>query len=139
VPKCQGSNFWKYTVGGTYIHDFIYVDSGTLTFDGTGGCSVSGEGTGYEVGFSYPGTVTVFPDSFSETCTYTVASDGAVQIDISDSAYWLSADGNVLTGGKALSLAESDGVNYETDQFIVKKTLGQIKNINLIPIFLLLL
>ena len=36
----QGSNFWK---AGTYISTIIYLDSGSITFNGTGGCSVSGE------------------------------------------------------------------------------------------------
>jgi hypothetical protein len=133
----QGSNFWKYTVGGTYIYDFIGIQSGTLTFDGTGGCSVSVEGKGYEVGFSDPTTVTIFPETGSGSCTYTVASDGAVQVDFGDGVedWVLSADGNVLTGGKALSLAESDGVNYETGQFVGIKKGAEMPRIKFLEIY----
>jgi hypothetical protein len=136
----QALNFWKYTVGGTYIYDNKILSSGTITFDGTGGCSVSGEDKEYEVSFSNPSTVTERSDTFSESCTYTVAPDGAVQLDIADIDFWLSADGNVFIGGKALTSSESDGVDYETEQFIgVKKALVQTKTINLTSMLLLLL
>ena len=136
----QGSFFFTNS-DETYIADHQYLHSGTLTFDGTGGCSVSGGGNEYYVSFANPSTVTVSPDTFSGSCTYTVASDGAVQVDFGDDDvedWLLSADGNVLTGGKALTLPEPDGVKYETGQFVGVKT-GLVKTINLTPILLLLL
>jgi len=89
VPSSAGS--------GTYA--MIYGNSGTVAFDGNGGCTVSFTGTSYEM---YPLTNTIVPapdPPITQPCSYVLASGGTVTIDPGNQAplgWHISTDGGIL-------------------------------------------
>ncbi|UPU35244.1 hypothetical protein M1B72_17615 [Geomonas paludis] len=114
---------WQSTgSGSSYIADNIYGNTGTISFDGSGGCSVGYSGSTYEVGLTADrSSVNEWPDAMGPvSCSYTVSGTGHVSITTPDGGkdFELSPDGTVLVAGSPLQETSSDGTYYSADQVV---------------------
>ncbi|MBU5615394.1 fibronectin type III domain-containing protein [Geomonas azotofigens] len=118
----QESAFWQYTGSGwPNVFGEIYGNTGTISFDGSGGCSVGYSGSTYEVGLTNRGGVNEWPDSMGPvTCSYTVSGTGHVSITTPDGGkdFDLSPDGTVLMGGSPNQEIRADGTYFSADQVV---------------------
>lgn len=95
------------TVKNTKVAGYVSGGSFTQTFDGHGGCLATFDtGTEYNIFDSSISTGTI-PGS-SETCTYTVSSDGKITFG-EGWVSWISENGDFTIGGQAVEKAVEDG------------------------------
>ena len=77
-------------------------DGSTVTFDGSGQCELSHTDLSFIVDLSSPDEVFLNYEPTTESCTYTVTTNGQVLMSFADGSMktrWLSANNNILLGG----------------------------------------
>ncbi|QWV94235.1 hypothetical protein KP004_03310 [Geomonas oryzisoli] len=125
----QEFSLWNSTgSGASYVYDGIRGDTGTASFDGNGGCTLSYGGYRYEAGLTINrGSVSAYPKGNGPvSCSYTVSDTGQVQVITPEGGkgFSLSPDGNVLVAGGPMQYNDSFGVEYLSDQLVAVKQGG---------------
>jgi hypothetical protein len=88
----------------------------TATLDGTGGCSIHGEGESNTLfGTTFTNQPTVFDSS---ACSYTLGPDGALAMNVTTQdtrivTGWVSADGNIVVLGGPQESVDGTGFGSE--------------------------
>lgn len=121
----QDAEIWGGASGNAGSLTF-YGATGTITFDGKGGFTINGSGTGYSLNL-YDNNLTSEPETNDQKCTYSISPDGTVNATCasgSSTQLYLSADGNVFITGGALQKQNQGNLGYTTKQFIGIRTEG---------------
>ncbi len=93
----------------------------TLSFNGNGQCKVIFDEVDFEVNLSAPADVSIETETGVESCTYTVASNGAVTVTWAEGdteTFQLSANGNALLGGGPEIESDEDETDYRTSVMV---------------------
>jgi len=118
----QTSGFYEYGTGPVYTASMASTGTGTITFNGSGGCSISHTDTGYDM-MHTTNILSPSPSNGSgqDACTYTVDADGNLSVSIGSSVAFIgtvSADGNAIVSGAPYI----NGTVRASDQMMMVKT-----------------
>lgn len=116
----QTAGFYTYGTNPVLTASMVSSSSGTATFNGNGGCSLTVTDTGYDM-IHTTDTVSSSPSNSTYTvaCTYTVSGSGALSIMVGTDGFTgtLSADGmTILVGGPF-----ANGTVKASDQAVMVK------------------
>jgi hypothetical protein len=117
----QTSGFYEYGSGPVYTASMVSTATGTITFNGSGGCSITHTDMGYDM-LHETNTLSPSPSNAAgrNACTYTVAANGALTVKIGTSVAFKGTIGTdsttILSGGPYIS-----GKVRASDQMILIK------------------
>jgi inhibitor of cysteine peptidase len=118
----QTAGFYEYGSGPVFTASMVSTGTGTIAFNGSGGCSITHTDIGYDM-MHDTNTLSPSPSNGSgqDVCTYVVAPDGTLTVSIGGNVAFtglIGADGNtILSGGPYIN-----GTVRGSDQMVLIKT-----------------
>lgn len=117
-------------------HSHISGSTGTISFDGTGACTFSYSGTGYEAASDGQGGTAVVGSALSKTattCTYTVSPTGTLDVsaDTDSFSFALSPDSIFFTTASAQGSEVGGAAGLSTKQMVAVKRGSNLGNSSL--------